>query len=266
MQLSNDFTQITFTVNVATLVSSMIDICGFVMLLVISYYIIFKSKHNKLPSAPSKIVSKTVTKIVTNDKFILIGITGRKKSGKDTIGKYLIDNHGFVRVAFADALKEACKIIFGFTDEQLYDDELKEIIDKYWNHTPREILQKVGTELFRIELPLLCEHINNDIWIRSVDRKIEQLREKGHTRIAITDVRFDNELEYISHMKGYSWKVSRPSLLKNVDPNLIVHSSEALIDNFVCNEHFVNEGTLDQLYESVETKINNILTKPTLII
>lgn len=195
-----------------------------------------------------------------DDDLLLIGVTGRKKSGKDTIGKYLINEHGFVRVAFADSLKKACKEIFGLTNKQLYDDQIKEIVDRYWKHSPREILQNVGTELFRIELPKLCKFIDDDIWIRSVDRKIRKLRKRGYTKIVVTDVRFDNELDYIKKMKGYTWKVSRPSLLKDVDPNIPVHASEALIDGFVCDTHYENERTINELYDDVETQIDTILT------
>ncbi len=35
----------------------------------------------------------------------LIGISGRKRSGKDTLASRLISEHGFTRVAFADPLK-----------------------------------------------------------------------------------------------------------------------------------------------------------------
>lgn len=194
------------------------EVFGSIMLVITLYYIT-KPSHKKETSKNDLISTKNTQTNDSSDEFILIGVTGRKKSGKDTIGKYLIDNHGFVRVAFADSLKKACKHIFGFTDEQLYDDTLKEVVDEYWQHSPREILQKVGTELFRIELPRLCKNISSDIWIRSVDRKIKKLRSEGHTRFVITDVRFDNELEYITKLQdyikkkhGYTWKVSRPSL------------------------------------------------------
>src|SRR6185503_18980748 len=101
-------------------------------------------------------------------------------------------------------LKEACKLIFGLSDEQVYGDELKEVIDEYWGHSPREILQKVGTELFRERLPELCKNISDDIWIRSVDRQIMNLRKKGLTKFVITDVRFPNELEFIKQKNGLS--------------------------------------------------------------
>jgi dephospho-CoA kinase len=187
------------------------------------------------------------------NNLLLIGVSGRKGSGKDTIGDYLVKNYGFVRVAFADALKKACKHIFGLTNKQLYDDKSKEIVDEYWGHSPREILQKVGTELFRVHLPELCEFIDEGIWIRSVDRKIKNLQKLGHTRIVITDVRFDNELDYVKNMGGYIWKVSRSSILKLNDDD--THASEKLIDGFGCDVEYTNDGTIDELYEAVNSVI-----------
>lgn len=183
----------------------------------------------------------------------IIGVTGLKRSGKDTIGAYLVNNYSFVRVAYADALKEACKIIFGFSDEQVYGDVLKEVIDTYWNHTPREILQKVGTELFRMELPRICKNITNDIWIRSVERQILSLIEKGHTRFVITDCRFANEMDYILKSGGTTWRVTRDSL-QNSD----VHESEIHITKFNVEYEFFNDGTLDDLYDEVDILIRQM--------
>jgi hypothetical protein len=192
-----------------------------------------------------------------DDEYILIGVTGRKRSGKDTIGQYLVDDYGFVRIAFADALKDACINVFGFSREQVYGDELKEQIDEYWQHTPREILQKVGTDLFRNELPRVCENISNDIWIKSVERKIQNLKKIGHNRFVITDVRFPNELEFIHRMKGRVWKVVRPCLLNDANQYIPVHSSESHIDGFASDKEFLNDGTIVDLYQSVEEVLGN---------
>jgi hypothetical protein len=191
---------------------------------------------------------------------LVIGITGRKRSGKDTIGKYLIENYGFIRIAYADALKEACKHIFGFSDEQVYGDDLKEVVDEYWGHSPREILQKVGTELFREQLPILCKNISNDVWIRSVERKIQNLHKKGHTKFVITDVRFPNELEFLSKINGKSWKVVRPSLSK--DSTAYVHASESMIDDFNCDREFFNDSTVDVLYSHIDMEMDKLISFP----
>ena len=50
----------------------------------------------------------------------LLGICGKAGSGKDTAAAYLIEKHGFVKLAFADPLKRFAKGVFGFTSEQLW--------------------------------------------------------------------------------------------------------------------------------------------------
>jgi hypothetical protein len=194
----------------------------------------------------------------TSREIMVIGITGRKRSGKDTVGKYLVDNHRFIRVAYADALKEACKIIFGFSDEQVYGDDLKEVEDEYWKHSPREVLQKVGTELFRERLPEICANISNDIWIRSVDRQIQHLRKQGHTRFVVTDARFPNELDFITKYKGVTWKIQRPSIIVNTSD---VHASETMIDELKCDTDIVNDRSHNDLYNDVEVELNKIFAK-----
>lgn len=190
----------------------------------------------------------------------VIGITGRKRSGKDTIGEYLVEHHDFTRIAFADTLKEVCKLVFGFSNEQVYGD-LKEVMDENWNHTPREILQIVGTELFRETLPKHCSNISNDIWIKSVKLQMKKLHEQGQTRFVITDIRFPNEIDFVTSnkcYKGISWKVQRPSLLNELT-DISTHSSEILIDNLTCDHTFINDKTIKDLHAAVEHEICDIL-------
>ena len=123
----------------------------------------------------------------------IIGITGRKRHGKDTLGDYLVKHHGYIKIGFADALKEACRHIFGFNDDQLYGD-LKEVDDEFWKTSPRKVLQYVGTDLFRDQIANIMPEVKSDIWIKVVENKILQNPDK---RYVITDVRFENELEFL---------------------------------------------------------------------
>lgn len=188
-------------------------------------------------------------------EIIVVGITGRKRSGKDTLGKHLIDNYNFTRLAFADTLKEACKEVFGFTNEQVYGDDLKEVIDPYWGYTPREVLQKVGTELFRnaINQEDVLPKIGKDIWVRCVERKILKLAKEdpNKRRFVITDMRFPNELKFImnSPFNSITIKVVRKSVM--VQGNL--HASEAMIDSFQCQWTIPNDESLEQFYINVDS-------------
>jgi hypothetical protein len=47
-------------------------------------------------------------------------VCGNAGVGKDTVGNYLVHNHGAVCIAQADPMKRICKATFDFTDQQLW--------------------------------------------------------------------------------------------------------------------------------------------------
>ena len=65
---------------------------------------------------------------------LIIGISGKARAGKDTFASYLINgfkdklNKEFIKIAYADGLKEKLMNEFDLTYDQLYG-ELKEVVD-----------------------------------------------------------------------------------------------------------------------------------------
>ena len=110
-------------------------------------------------------------------------------------------------------------------------------------------MQKVGTELFRNTLSKELKYIDKDIWVRSVEKTILNNIKKGHNKFVITDVRFQNELDFITDNNGIIIKVVRPSLLKNKKKS---HSSETMIDYFPSDIMLVNDGDIIDLYNLLE--------------
>ena len=53
---------------------------------------------------------------------ILIGITGRRGSGKDTVADRLVEKFKFEKYSIAAPLKKAIQNLFGFTHGQLWGD------------------------------------------------------------------------------------------------------------------------------------------------
>jgi len=187
------------------------------------------------------------------DNIKVVGITGFKRSGKDTVGEYLCNGHNYTRLGFADSLKQACKCIFSFTDDQLYGDTEKERTDDYWGHSPREILQKVGTELFREKLSEICCNVGNDIWIKSIERQMFALYTADpikNNKFVITDVRFPNECDFIKSMNGKMARVNRFNV--NLDDVITLHASEKFILDMCVDFDINNYGTLDDLYKEIE--------------
>lgn len=173
----------------------------------------------------------------------LIGITGRKFNGKDTLGNMLISKYDYKRFAFADPLKEGCKHIFGLTDEQLYGD-LKETNDDFWQTTPRTILQFVGTELFREQLSTIMPHLGKNIWVEATKRKImKEWQENNNQCIVVTDVRFENEVNMIKQMGGIVIRIVRDSMNDTVD----VHASEIAIQFLDVTSEISNNSSIEDL-------------------
>lgn len=169
----------------------------------------------------------------------LIGICGKKRHGKDTVAQILKKNYGYGIHHFADPLKEACSLIFGFTDEQLNGAD-KEAIDGFWKTTPRNIMQVVGTELFRDELPKYVDGIGNDIWLKSFIKRYDDTK-----RVVIADVRFENEYNWIKSAGGIVIKVQRVSLN---DKDMHASENTSLPADFV----ITNDGTIGDLEVEVE--------------
>jgi len=179
--------------------------------------------------------------------YNIIGITGRKFSGKDTLGCYFVNHRNYIRFAYADALKNATRAIFDFNDEQLNGNK-KETIDEFWGVTPRQVLQFIGTDLFRNHGSELLPQVGNNIWIWVVKRKLKKiLDENPDAKIVITDVRFENELNLIKELGGQIIKVKRE--IQNNSDN---HESEKYIDELYCDISVENNGTISEFYDKIE--------------
>lgn len=181
----------------------------------------------------------------------IIGILGKKRSGKDTIADYLVARYNFTKLKFADPLKDVCKILFGFTDEQLNGD-LKEEIDKFWKISPRYAMQYLGTDLFRNQITPLLPNISNDFWIKIMELKL--LNTTGP--IVIADIRFQNEIDLIHKHKGIIIKINSI----NTD-DTDQHESEININNLLGDFTVYNDIILVNLYKQIDTFMGTLKMK-----
>jgi len=148
--------------------------------------------------------------------------------------------------AFAYSLKEMCRVVFGFNDEQLYGD-LKGIPDPYWGFTPRWALQYAGTEAMR-------KVIDDQIWVKTFVRRVQQ---DQHTSILVTDLRFSNEAAAIKHLGGFMVRCKRDVPF---DPSMDTHDSEIALDGYPHWDYELdNNGSLDALRDQVDKMIDHML-------
>lgn len=187
---------------------------------------------------------------------MLVGILGRKGAGKDTIADYLIENYDFEKLILAQPLKDACKVLFNFNDEQLYGN-LKETVDPNWGTSPRIVLQYLGTEVFRKDINKIIPGIDGNFWVNLMASKYKELRNKNSSiQVVVSDVRFKNEIDEIHKLNGIVIKVTRPALNNND-----THESEKSIDNLSGDFEIINEGSLEDLYNKINTIILDVFKK-----
>lgn len=189
----------------------------------------------------------------------LIGFGHRKRSGKDTCGQYLVEKHGFKRIAFADPLKQAAMIIFGLTYQQCYGTDLdKETVDPRWGKSPRQLMQDLGESMRKID---------ENVWVKSAEAAIKAVQidlrlPKGeivismkdgafYRGVSITDCRHPNEAEMIRRNGGIVVRIDRPSL----GPLTDTHASETSMETFEYDEVILNDGSIEDLYEKIEKVI-----------
>lgn len=175
---------------------------------------------------------------------MIIGLSGKARVGKGEVACRLVSGHGFIEVAFADALKKACRDIFGLTWGQLYGAD-KDLTDSFWEDTPRNILQKVGTECLR-------RGYRDDVWVKALERDVQA---NPHVDFVVSDCRFANELEAVKSWGGKLVRIERPDAPRITTPE---HASETSLDNWRGWDYtLVNDGTLDVLRSRVDLMLGD---------
>jgi hypothetical protein len=156
----------------------------------------------------------------------IIAFAGRKQSGKTTCAMavasaFELRDMTMTKTAmiynFADPLKQLCIDIFGIEYRQCYgcDEDKNELVDCYWGDkqlTAREVLQIVGTDMFRT----MQHHVWSSATIRKIEKEMPDLA-------IIADCRFPNEVEAVKNAGGVVIKLNRN--VYNSD-----HSSETALD------------------------------------
>lgn len=179
---------------------------------------------------------------------LIVGINGIANAGKDTIASMvtlsLKDNCNLSvkTFAFADRLKKACSVLFGVPLEHFHDRQVKEVKIPYWNMSPRQMAQKMGTEACRYG-------IRDDIWIKAINQEI---LESGVDVAFITDVRFDNEAEYV-HGKSLE-TVGSQIHLHNTNPGIVVNITRSNQTKIADSAHASEQG-IDEKH--IDWKIEN---------
>jgi hypothetical protein len=205
-------------------------------------------------------------------KKLILLLTGKKQSGKDTSATYLCSEYGYKSLAFADPLRDITRYTLrklgantnlDLTDEvvkrmNIHDSDGADLLFTRKGETGpmtyRQILQYMGTDAFR-------ENIHEDIWVDMAVAKICSIfrKDKGCPGVLITDCRFPNEIDGLykklyeagyneeEHFVFKTLRVYRPDLDTSDE-----HISETALDNRTMHYTITNDSSLTDLYEALD--------------
>lgn len=152
----------------------------------------------------------------------VIGLAGIKRSGKDTAARALW-LAGYVRVAFADALRD--EVFAKYPEAKSITDEGKEKPQKFLGgRSLREIL---------IEIGMKRRESDPDYWVRILRQRIVKLRDSGK-RVVVSDVRMPNEYTMLHEFGARLIWIKRAGIEPGDHPTERDHSGlcDIVIHNF----------------------------------
>lgn len=198
-------------------------------------------------------------------KPFFIGFAGKKQTGKDSSGLFTKEilaaaDKTCECTHFGDELKEHCHLLFDIPRELLWgsDSDKNQLTKVQWDSfsweiryryggtiehgikkhrygpmTIREVLQVYGTDVVRA--------INQDAWSNLPFKK-----KWTSDVVTVNDLRYPNEVENILKAGGVVLRLQRDTGLTDT------HISETALDNYVFDNVYDNNGSLEDLKSYLE--------------
>ena len=168
---------------------------------------------------------------------VIIGIAGKAGSGKDTVGKMLVEHYGFKRLAFADRIKDTLHDL-GIAEPSR---DAKESLIFGRTFSYRQAMHTLG-DGFRAMDP--------NFWIQQVTAQVGL-----YPRVVVTDVRFDHEALTLKSLGGIIFEMRG----RQADMNgLERHVTEQGLKCVIPDASFWNRGTLDELREALDRRMQSL--------
>ncbi|MEV1157745.1 hypothetical protein AB0J27_20335 [Micromonospora chokoriensis] len=179
----------------------------------------------------------------------LVGLVGRKRSGKDTIAAHWVAQRGFVRYAFADALRDLAMGLDPIITPDMTvrrSARLSDVVDVVgWEGAKsyaevRRLLQRLGVAV---------RDLDEDFWLRRVMLKISASAKPA----VVTDVRFTNEAAAIVAAGGRLVRVVRAG-----QDDSDTHISETALADYPTHARIDNDSDIAALHTRADAVLSRL--------
>ena len=186
---------------------------------------------------------------------MIVGLLGFIGSGKGTAGQ-ILKEVGFQPLSFASGVKDVASVMFNWRRELLEGDNdssryWREQPDEFWSEkfgrpfTPREALQKMGTEVGR-------NIFHENFWVDRLEKYID-----SDENYVITDCRFFNEINFIHRMGGITIEIQRGVKPHWYDIARKANQGDVKAINFMHNQSGVHSSEWSWIGGEIDHVIDN---------
>ena len=183
--------------------------------------------------------------VFQEDKLIprvrVLGLSGWARSGKDSVAEFLEERCGYVKMSFAQPIKEALERLNPTIDVEGHRLSMSVAVEKIgWeplksmSQEVRPLLQRFGSEVGR-------EMFGDDIW---VDYAMDRIPDGA--KVVFSDVRYPNEADAIRREGGQVWRIER-----NGNSPANDHTSEHALNKYNFDQRIYNDKDLESLWVKV---------------
>lgn len=183
--------------------------------------------------------------VFQEDKLIprvrVLGLSGWARSGKDSVAEFLEERCGYVKMSFAQPIKEALERLNPTIDVEGHRLSMSVAVEKIgWeplksmSQEVRPLLQRFGSEVGR-------EMFGDDIW---VDYAMDRIPDGA--KVVFSDVRYPNEADAIRREGGQVWRIERDGNGPAND-----HASEHALNKYNFDQRIYNDKDLESLWVKV---------------
>jgi len=175
----------------------------------------------------------------------LIGLAGKAGVGKDTAAIHIETTHHYNRYAFAMPIKWALSVM-GFKQSEYDIDGIKDRVIPEFGVSYRKLAQTLGTEWGRAAHP--------DFWLLLAKRHYRNGLKPGQVGMVVSDVRFENEADWIRAAGGLMIHIDGPAR-REIAKDGNNHASEVGVERKQGDVIVTNYGDMFNLFQQLDNAL-----------
>ncbi len=149
---------------------------------------------------------------------IVVALNGANGAGKDTVADFMVADHGFVKLSFADVLREMLSKLNPVLESDM---DWNTALYRFGYDEAKRRFPEMRRIMVALAEEVIKPYCGENIFANGLLRKLFDVRRRGINKFVISDLRFVIEYEALRALKPYCAFVERPSLVSPVHSEIV---------------------------------------------